>query len=186
MGEGSVERRTLSRDRGRFELRPYYLGVEEDLLRAATESRQALSEWMSWMHPGYSMRDVESWVEIAIAAWDAGSAYEFVIYDLEEERAIGSCGLSNINRIDLVANLGYWVSSSRSGVGAATAAAKLIWAFGIGTAGLNRLEIVVAVGNAASRRVAEKTGAIDEGVQRSRLRVGEVVHDAHMFACLRS
>lgn len=182
----SIERRTLSREGGAFELRPYYLGVADDLLRAAIESREALSEWMSWMHRGYSMRDVESWVEIAIAAWDAGSAYEFVIYDLEEDRAIGSCGLSDINRLDLVANLGYWVSSARSGIGAATAAAELIWSFGVGTVGLNRLEIVVAVGNAASRRVAEKAGAIDEGLQRSRLRVGEVVHDAHMFACLRS
>ncbi|MGI9242352.1 MAG: GNAT family N-acetyltransferase, partial [Verrucomicrobiales bacterium] len=64
----------MSREGVGFELRPYYIGVAEDLLRAATESREELSEWMSWMHPGYAMGDVESWVEIAIAAWDAGTA----------------------------------------------------------------------------------------------------------------
>lgn len=81
-------------------------------------------------------------------------------------------------------NLGYWVRSDCCRQGVATQAAQLLWQFGIETVGLNRLEIVVAVGNVASRRVAEKVGAVYEGVQRSRLMVGDVIHDAHMFACL--
>ena len=83
-------------------------------------------------------------------------------------------------------NLGYWVRSDRCRLGAASQAAQLIWQFGIETVGLNRLEIVVAVGNDPSRGVAEKVGAAYEGVQRRRLMVGAAIHDAHMFACLKA
>ena len=97
----------------------------------------------------------------------------------------GSCGLNAINRLDMVCNLGYWVSSQKCRLGAASQAVQLIWQFGIETVGLNRLEIVVADGNVASRGVAEKVGAVYEGLQRDRLRIGEKVLDAHMYACLR-
>jgi RimJ/RimL family protein N-acetyltransferase len=50
---------------------------------------------------------------------------------------------------------------------------------------LNRLEIVVAVGNQPSSCVAESVGAEFEGVQRQRIRVQETVHDAKMYALLR-
>ena len=180
----SIERGVLSRPGGRFALQPYSTGIEGELYRAAIASREAIAPWMGWLHPGYSQADGESWVRQAIETWEAGSSFEFVIIDQEDGQAVGSCGLNAINWTDRVCNLGYWVRSDRCRLGAATQAVHLIWRFGIETLGLNRLEIVVAVGNAASRGVAEKVGAVYEGVQRSRLMVGETVHDAHMFACL--
>ena len=180
-----VSREILRCDGFRFELRPYSLGVAEALYRAADESRQAVGRWMAWMHPAYDLVECEAWVGRAVADWDAGTSYQFVIFDSDDGQVVGSCGLNMINRIDLVCNLGYWVRTSKCGLGAAGEAARLIWRFGIDVVALNRLEIVVAIGNGASQRVAEKIGAIDEGVQRSRLRVGEEMHDARMFACLR-
>lgn len=180
-----IARRVLSRDGFRFELRPYFVGVAEELFAAAIASREAISPWMGWLHSGSNLDECHAWVENAVAAWDAATSYQFLIFDPEDDSVIGSCGLNAIDDCDLVCNLGYWVCSAKSRLGAATQAVQLICEFGIGVVGLNRLEIVVAVRNAASRGVAEKVGAIYEGVQRKRLRVGEVVHDAHMFACLR-
>ena len=54
------------------------------------------------------------------------------------------------------------------------------WAFG--HTSLVRLEIVVAVGNTRSARVAEKAGAQFEGVLRSRIRLHGFIHDARMYA----
>jgi RimJ/RimL family protein N-acetyltransferase len=45
-----------------------------------------------------------------------------------------------------------------------------------------RAEIVVAVGNAASLRAAEKSCATREGVLRNRITVGVKVYDAVMFS----
>ena len=72
--------------------------------------------------------------------------------------------------------------ASRIGEGAARQGALLLREFGFQTLGLNRLEIVVAIGNLPSQRVAENVGAQFEGIQRKRLRVGEVAHDARMYA----
>jgi RimJ/RimL family protein N-acetyltransferase len=43
---------------------------------------------------------------------------------------------------------------------------------------------VVAVGNKASLRVAEKIGAHREGILRNRITVGTKCHDAVMFSIL--
>jgi ribosomal-protein-serine acetyltransferase len=177
-----IPRRTLSRDEFRFELRPYDCSCVPELYQAATESRHEISPWMAWLHPKYERQDLEFWTAHAIAAWNTQSEYEFLIYDRQDGAVLGSCGLNNINRKDMVSNLGYWVRTSRTRLGAATQAARLLQEFGLKVAGFNRVEIVVAEGNAASRRVAEKAGALYEGLQRRRVRVGDRVYDAHMYA----
>ena len=45
--------------------------------------------------------------------------------------------------------------------------------------------MLIAVGNVASRRVAEKAGAVYEGTMRSRLQVHGTRHDAAMYAFVR-
>jgi len=54
--------------------------------------------------------------------------------------------------------------------------------FGFDRVGVKRLEIVMAVGNQASRRAAEKAGATYEGRLRNRLMIYDVWHDACMFS----
>jgi len=177
-----IPRQTLSRDEFRFELRPYDISCVPELYPAAVESRKEISPWMAWLHAGYELQDLEAWADHAVAAWNVESEYEFVIYDRQDGAVLGSCGLNNINRKDMVSNLGYWVRTSRTRLGAATQAACLLKEFGLKIVGFNRVEIVVAEGNAASRRVAEKAGALYEGIQRRRVRVGDKVYDAHMYA----
>jgi hypothetical protein len=66
--------------------------------------------------------------------------------------------------------------------GVATAATHLIVRFGFEVLGLTRVEIVVDVDNGPSLRVAEKVGAVREGVLRNRLVTGDRVSDAVMFS----
>ncbi|HZM23233.1 MAG TPA: GNAT family protein, partial [Anaerolineales bacterium] len=81
---------------------------------------------------------------------------------------------------------GYWVRTSKHGQGIAGRAAKLAVRFGFENLDLIRAEIVVAVGNEASRRVAEKIGAHYEGVLLNRMVVGKSISDAHMYSLLPS
>jgi len=57
------------------------------------------------------------------------------------------------------------------------------WAFA--STELVRLEILVAISNLPSQRVAEKAGAVREGVLRRRLLLHGVSHDAVMFSLTR-
>jgi RimJ/RimL family protein N-acetyltransferase len=54
--------------------------------------------------------------------------------------------------------------------------------FGFRQLGLQRIEIVVATGNHASQRVAEKAGALREGVLRKRLLIHGAAHDAVLYS----
>jgi RimJ/RimL family protein N-acetyltransferase len=50
--------------------------------------------------------------------------------------------------------------------------------------GLHRDEILAAVPNVASQRVAEKAGAVREGVLRNRLLIGGESQDAVLFSLI--
>ena len=76
----------------------------------------------------------------------------------------------------------YWVRTRHIGRGIAPAAVKLLARFAFDQLSLNRVEIVVALENAKSRRVAEKVGARQEGILRKRIAVRGTVHDAVMYS----
>jgi RimJ/RimL family protein N-acetyltransferase len=88
---------------------------------------------------------------------------------VDDGRFLGGCGLQIRSGPDRRANLGYWVRPSATGQGVGPAAVRLIVGFGLGELGLTRLELVIDVENARSLRVAEKVGAVREGLLRKRL-----------------
>ena len=148
------------------------------------ESMEEMLKWAPWCHPDYSMSDCTSWLSSRPQMWSEGIEYDFVIFDTKDNAFLGGCTLDQINRKHNFANLGYWVRSSRSGQGIATAAVRLISRFGLETLGFTRLEIVTAVPNKASQRVAEKVGAVREGVHRNRHVVRDKMYDAVMFSLI--
>lgn len=151
---------------------------------AVRESIEDLHRWMSWCHTDYSMADAAQWISGQAEARGNGLAFEFVITD-GQGRVLGGCGVNQINKAYRIANLGYWVRSSETGRGVATRAAKEIAGWAFANTDLQRLEIVVAVGNVASQAVAEKAGALREGVLRSRLLIHGKFHDAVMLSLIR-
>ena len=71
-----------------------------------------------------------------------------------------------------------------TGRGVATAAARLAVRFAFEELGLIRLEITVALRNSASQRVAEKVGAVREGLLRKRLFINGQSEDALIYSLL--
>jgi ribosomal-protein-serine acetyltransferase len=90
--------------------------------------------------------------------------------------------LNQFNHYHNYGNLGYWVRTSATGRGVATAAALLAARLGFEDLGLQRIEIVAAVGNLPSQRVAEKVKAKREAVLRNRLWHHDRSQDAVMYS----
>ncbi|MGH7897492.1 MAG: GNAT family N-acetyltransferase [Candidatus Binatia bacterium] len=166
-------------------IRPYREGDSRALFEAATESIAEVFRWLPWCHPGYTLEESDAWVAHSIEAWSRRTELNFVIED-GSGRFLGGTGLNQIAQNDRVANLGYWVRSSATRRGVATAAVRQTAAHAFRHTDVVRLEVIVAVGNAASLRVAEKVGALREGVLRDRVFSGGASHDAVMHALLRS
>ncbi len=165
-------------------LKPYKLQYLDQLHESVIESMTELSAWMSWAHPDYSKDETREWLKSRPEQWKLGTSYDFAILDASYGSFLGGCGLNHIHEGDNFANLGYWVRTSRTRKGAATAAARLTAGFGFDRVKLTRAEIVVAEGNKASLRVAVKAGAIWEAVLRNRMKVRETVLDGVMFSLI--
>jgi len=169
---------------GTVAVRPYELEDAAALYEAARESIVEVHPWMAWCHANYSIEESNAWLDLQVEAFARGTAFEFAIVS-DGGRYLGGCGINQLDRENRRANLGYWVRSTATRAGVATRAAQLVrdWAFE--NTDLIRLEIVAAVENLASCRVAQKAGAVREGTLRSRLLLHGVAHDAVVFSFVR-
>lgn len=166
-------------------IRRYEPEDAERHFEAVSESIAQISPWMPWCHPAYSLEESCAWIEHCSRAWEEGSEYNFAVAD-PANHLLGSCGLNQFRPEHRLANLGYWIRTSATGRSVATTAVLKLIDFGFQETTFDRLEIVVALGNVASDRVAEKVGAIREGVAYDRLHLHCRPHDATIYAVLRS
>ena len=171
---------------GTITLRPFEFGEENALHTAVRESLPELEPWMSWANEKYSSETARNFITLTRSHWSSGAMYAFAIADAQSGEFLGGCGLSHIHSVYSFCNLGYWVRTSRHGEGIAGRAAKLAARFAFEKVNLIRAEIVIAVGNEPSKRVAEKIGAHDEGILLNRMVVGKEIYDAYMFSLLPS
>ena len=169
---------------GDLTLRPLEVQDAPALVAAVHESMAEVMPWLSWCSPEYDLDAARAWIETLPGAWQAGIQYGFAITTTQGGRFLGCIGLNQVNHIHRLGNLGYWVRTTAVGGGVATRAARLAARFGFEQLGLQRVEIVVSSGNQRSQRVAQKTGAVREGILRNRLMVRGTPHDAVMFGLI--
>lgn len=154
------------------------------MVAAVRESMTDLAPWMPWCHPAYGSVDGAAWIASACAVREAEVEYNFAIVD-ENDGYLGTCGINQVHRMNRFGNMGYWVRSSCTGRGIAPAAVSLLVAWAFENTSLNRLEVVVAVGNIRSQRVAEKAGATRDAVLKKRLVLQERSTDAVLYSFVR-
>jgi ribosomal-protein-serine acetyltransferase len=165
-------------------IRTYRQDDVSTLFEAVRESIGEVSKWLPWCHEKYSIEETREFIGTRELASQGDEWYSFGIFEQSGGRFLGGVGINFINRVHQMANLGYWVRTSAAGRGVATIAARAVARFGFATVGLHRIEIVAAVDNLPSQRVAEKAGARREGVLRNRLLIhGESV-DAVLFSLI--
>jgi ribosomal-protein-serine acetyltransferase len=167
-------------------LRPFRPEDEQEIFTAVSESLTELRPWMSWAHEGYSRQEARDFIAVTRARWQESTLFAFAITDVNAGSIVGGCSLSHLHPVYHFCNVGYWVCTSRQGGGIAGRAAKLAARFGFEHASLIRAEIVIAVGNEKSVRVAEKIGAHYEGILLNRMVIRNAIRDAHMYSLLPS
>jgi RimJ/RimL family protein N-acetyltransferase len=165
------------------EIRPHRPDDADALLAAIRESMTELMPWMPWCHPGYGMNDARGFLETANAGRRDGTQFDFAV--LADGVYAGACGINRIDQLNRVANLGYWMRSPLAGRGIMARAVRLLIDWTLAHTDLVRIEIVAAVGNTRSQRVAEKVGAVREAVLANRTMTATGTSAAVMYAVLR-
>jgi ribosomal-protein-serine acetyltransferase len=169
-----------------YRLVPFDVSFTEALFEAVQESRNELIRSVSWYTPEYSMEDGRRWLQGRERERFEGRSYDFAITDAQNGELVGGCGIDRIQSRNRLGNLYYWVRTSRTNKGAATAAAAAIVSFALNTLHLIRIEIVVAETNFVGQSVAENIGASREIRLPNRLILeGEILH-AYLFSVLKT
>ncbi len=168
---------------GGIVIRPWRREDIDALYEAARESIPTVGRWLPWCHEHYARADSEAWIAHCVTTWEAGEQYAFAIAVEEGSRILGGVGLNKCDQDRRMANLGYWVRASAERRGVATQAVRLVSTFGF-EKGFAQFEIVAALDNIASRRVAEKSGARFQCIERGRIHFREQRLDAAIYALL--
>lgn len=163
-------------------LRPFVDADGDAFVAAVRESAEGMRRWMPWCSVDYRVDQAHQWFQACRAEWAAGRACEYGIFEQGTGLFLGGAGLNAMQPKHRLCNLGYWVRQSQRGNGVATRVVRALSAHAFGPLALQRVEIVVAVGNLASERVAVKSGALHECVARNRLVVDGQPAAAHVFS----
>lgn len=170
----------------RLLLRAFHPDDVDVIYEAVRESLPELARWLPWCHPEYGRSETQEFLNQRGTAFRELGEHAFAIVDRETGRFLGATGVNQIDRHARRANLGYWLRTDATGNGYATEAALMVARWAFKELQLERIEIVAAIGNVASQRVAIRAGAVREGIARKRLRKGDLQHDAVVFSLIRS
>ena len=168
----------------RLHLRPWQEHDALPLVEAVHESTASVGRWLPWCRAGYDEEDAAAWIAHCRSAWATGEHFAFPVFDATSGQLLGGAGLSQHDKRQRRANLGYWVRESCQRRGVAVAATRLVARFGFKQLGLIRIEIVILPDNLASHAVAESLGAKFEAIARQRLWANGQARDAAVYGCM--
>lgn len=151
---------------------------------AVCESIDELEKWLPWATKDYDIEDSLTWLKACGTIWDRGMEYNFTIINPATQNIMGWCGLNRIDYQNMTANLGYWIRKQYCNLGVASSATLLLAKFGFERLHFNRIEIKAATDNIASQRVAEKIGAVREGVLRNMIYQHGQILDGVMYSLI--
>jgi RimJ/RimL family protein N-acetyltransferase len=127
------------------------------------EADRAFTSLPAW----YSEAAARAWIDRQARRRAGGTTLALAL----TRPAEAAVALGNVNLVRFSADgrqgaLGYWLVPAARGRGLATAAARLLCAWGFAELGLERIELAIVRGNDASIRVAERLGARREDGRR--------------------
>lgn len=167
-------------------LRPFEDSDAEAFATAVRESVATVTPWMPWCTSTYTETQALEWFAHCRAQAACGGAFEYGAFCQISGDFFGGAGLNDIRQQHKLCNLGYWVRQSRQRQGVALRCVQALSRHAFGSLSLQRVEIVVAVGNTGSAAVAARAGALHEGIARNRLYLHDRPVDAQMFSLIPS
>ncbi|GAB3017720.1 GNAT family protein [Niabella terrae] len=154
------------------------------LLQAVEANREHLAVFLPWVPQMLTIRDCKKYLRNCQRLQQQGLEYSYNIF--EHNKVVGRIGLSRIDPVNKIANIGYWLVRDAVGKGIISKSVKALMPFAYDILKLNRLEIKAMLANTRSRAIPEHLGFQFEGI----LRQAELVHgqfqDLALYSLLRS
>jgi RimJ/RimL family protein N-acetyltransferase len=151
---------------------------EDDL--PAIERGIADPDVVRWIGPSGPAREL---LERNLGRWAEGTSANFSICD-QTDAVLGQVWMTRDLADADRGRVGYWLLPEARGKGLATRSVQLISRWSLGDVGLARLSLFTEPSNERSRRVAQRSGFVEEGVLRSFLAIGDRRVDCVVYSLL--
>jgi len=155
-----------------------------ELFAVTDANRKHLREWLPWVDVVLVEADSAAFIDAMIAQREAGRGPTFAV--LRDGAIVGIAGFRPIDRVNRVAEIGYWLAAAAQGRGTMTECCRFLVRYAFLTLDLNRVEIAAATDNRRSRAVPERLGFKLEGVLREREALNGGFVDHAVYSQLRS
>jgi RimJ/RimL family protein N-acetyltransferase len=144
-------------DAGAVVLRRHRLDDAPALVEAINTSFEHIHPWMPWAAEPATIDSITTFLTGAIANFDAGAEFGYVLLDPTEQHVVGAAGLHQRRGPD-IREIGYWVHVDWTRRGIASSAARALAELALGIPGVRRVEIHCDVDNVASAGVPRTLG----------------------------
>lgn len=138
-----------------------------DRLQAVQSCVPELMLSHEWCSDPYTDAENRTWIAQCWRSWRQLHEFSFAVVEIGIERWLGEVTLDEIDYSEGCANLSYWIRADGRGQGYATRAVSIAASFAFREAELRYLQILCAMDNHASQRVANKLGACRQGLLKA-------------------
>jgi len=139
----------------------------DDAIRASLTD---LNQWLPWARMDYTSGDTTAFIRESVQAWKEDRAWDYSIRTREDpSRHIGNISVWTTSKLGKIAEIGYWIRSDEQSKGVCTESVDRLLEEAFDALGYHKVVLRIAIGNAASDRVAQKLGFTREGVLREEL-----------------
>lgn len=137
-------------------LRPFADSDAERVAQACSDTRTR--HWLASLPEPYGVPDALDFVESIREQAARRTGLAWCVADPADDRCLGSIGLEGLGNSSRHAQIGYWAHPEARGAGVLTAAVRLVTGYAEEQSLVDSIVIRCAVGNTASRHVAEAAG----------------------------
>jgi len=165
-----------------LELRPLEERHAQELFEVIDQDRKDLRTWLPWVDASRSADDIAAFIGSARQKLAVGRGLTCGIW--HRGRLVGVIEL-RLDPAHRAGEIGYWLGREARGQGSMTRATRALVDHGFGDLGLHRIVLRAALGNRASRAIAERLGFTLEGTLREAEWVNDHFEDLAVYAMLR-
>lgn len=138
----------------------------DEFYNLTIHSKIYLREWLGWLDYVQSVNDTSQNIKLRLNEYVENRGYPKSFAIIYKGDIAGTIGFNDINKVNQIGEVGYWLGEQFQGQGIMTKALNALIQYGFEELSLNRIQIKVALENKKSRALPERLGFTQEGVIR--------------------